>query len=237
MKILIAGGSGGIGHALVEVIQQEIPEAEIHATFFQSSPKDKGQINSVVWHRADLTDVESVSQLSLEVGPVDWVINAIGMLHTQDHRPEKSVTQIEPEFFFKTVEVNVLPSLLLARCFQNNFKGSQSARFIALSARVGSIEDNRLGGWYSYRASKAALNMVLKTLSNEWRRIQPDGCVVAIHPGTVDTRLSEPFQKNVPPEKLFSASHSAYQMLQVILRLNSDQSGQFLAYDGSFIPW
>ncbi|KEQ16291.1 SDR family oxidoreductase [Endozoicomonas numazuensis] len=237
MKILVAGGTGGIGQALIAEILQEIPDAEVHATFFRSVPDINLQDDSVHWHPSDLTDAESVKKLSDLVGPVDWVINAVGMLHTLTQMPEKSITQVNPEFFLKTVEANVLPTLLLARYFMDAFKGSDSARFVALSARVGSISDNRLGGWYSYRASKAALNMILKTLSIEWQRKLPKGCVVAIHPGTVDTRLSEPFQKNVPSDKLFSPRVSAGQILHVIRRLNPDQSGQFLAFDGSVIDW
>ncbi|WP_448217329.1 SDR family NAD(P)-dependent oxidoreductase [Endozoicomonas sp. 2B-B] len=243
MKILVAGGSGGIGRAFVEEIVHEMPEAQVHATFFRSSPDSKNSpennnsVNSVQWHRSDLTDADSVEQLADSVGPIDWIINASGMLHTPTQMPEKSITQIDSDFFHKTMAVNVLSTLFLARYFLKNFKGSECPRFVALSARVGSIEDNRVGGWYSYRASKSALNMVLKTLSHEWRRKKPDGCIVAIHPGTVDTQLTEPFKKNVPPEKLFSSQHSAQRMLEVIRRLSSEQTGQFLAYDGSLIPW
>lgn len=243
MKILVAGGSGGIGRSFVEEIVRVMPQAEVHATFFRGSPgfenapEDKHLENSVLWRKADLTDAESVEQLANSVGPIDWIINAVGMLHTSTQMPEKSITQVDADFFHKTMAVNVLSTLFLARYFLNNFKGSGCPRFVALSARVGSIEDNQLGGWYSYRASKAALNMVLKTFSHEWRRKKPDGCVVAMHPGTVDTQLTEPFKKNVPPEKLFSSNHSVHQMLEVIRRLSSEQSGQFLAYDGSSIPW
>ncbi|WP_062260979.1 SDR family NAD(P)-dependent oxidoreductase [Endozoicomonas arenosclerae] len=237
MKVLIAGGSGGIGCALVQSILDEMPGTEIHATFHNTSPEKELQSLPVEWHKLDLTCAESVEGLSRQIGSLDWIVNTVGMLHTDEHLPEKSITQLEPAFFSRTVEVNVLPTLLLAGCFQNNLKSSDSARFVSISARVGSIGDNRLGGWYSYRASKAALNMVLKTLSNEWKRKLPNCCVAALHPGTVATHLSEPFQKNVPAEKLFSAQYSAEQLIGVIRDLTAERSGQFLAYDGTPIPW
>lgn len=101
MKILVAGGSGGIGGAFVEVIAHEMPEAEVHATYFTSAPDNKKPDNSVQWHRSDLTNADSVEQLANSVGSVDWVINAAGMLHTPDQMPEKSIAQIDPSFFLR----------------------------------------------------------------------------------------------------------------------------------------
>lgn len=123
MKILVAGGSGGIGRAFVEEIVHEMPEAQVHATFFRSSPENNNPEISVQWHRSDLTDAGSVEQLANSVGPIDWIINASGMLHTQTQMPEKSITQIDSDFFHKTMAVNVLSTLFLARYFLKNFKG------------------------------------------------------------------------------------------------------------------
>jgi len=106
-----------------------------------------------------------------------------------------------------------------------------------VSAKVGSIEDNRLGGWYSYRCSKAALNMAIKNISIEWRRRSPNVCVTSLHPGTTDTRLSAPFQRNVPDGKLFSCDHTAQCLVDVVSRLQLSDSGKFLAYNGEELPW
>ncbi len=109
--------------------------------------------------------------------------------------------------------------------------------FASISAKVGSIEDNRLGGWYGYRASKAALNMFLKTIAIEYSRRCPKTIVVALHPGTTDTRLSQPFQKNVPPEKLFPVSKTVNLLLEVLAGLKLADSGEFFSWDGSRLPW
>jgi len=106
-----------------------------------------------------------------------------------------------------------------------------------ISAKVGSIQDNRLGGWYSYRASKAALNMAIKTISLEWQYKVPNCCVAALHPGTTDTQLSAPFQANVAIKKLFSADQTAALLIDVIDNLNSKNSGRFWNWDGKEIPW
>ena len=109
--------------------------------------------------------------------------------------------------------------------------------FASLSARVGSIGDNRLGGWYAYRASKAALNMLIRTLAIEHRRTRPSGVCVALHPGTVETALSEPFRSGVPAEKLFSPAQAAEALLAVMDRLGPEANGGFYAWDGAPIPW
>jgi NAD(P)-dependent dehydrogenase (short-subunit alcohol dehydrogenase family) len=106
-----------------------------------------------------------------------------------------------------------------------------------ISAKVGSIGDNSSGGWYGYRASKAALNMFIKTTSIEYKRTCPQAIVVALHPGTTDTNLSLPFQRNVPPDKLFSVDRTVSQLLTVIDGLESSDSGEFFAWDGNKLPW
>lgn len=135
------------------------------------------------------------------------------------------------------MQINALPSLLLAKHLQANFKHKRPGIFATISAKVGSIEDNRLGGWYSYRASKAALNMCLKTLAIEWQRVLPNVAVAALHPGTTDTFLSKPFQKNVPPEQLFTPEQSANYMLKVLKQLKPSETGKFWAFDGELLPW
>jgi len=116
-------------------------------------------------------------------------------------------------------------------------KHSEISIFTTISAKVGSIEDNYLGGWYGYRASKSALNMFLKNIAIEYNRVSKKTIVVALHPGTTDTKLSKPFQGNVVPEKLFSVERCTSQLLSIINALNKDDHGKFFSWDGSILPW
>ena len=132
----------------------------------------------------------------------------------------------------RAYQINAIGPALVAKHFLPLLATDRKAVFAALSARVGSIGNNRLGGWYAYRASKAALNMILKTLSIELARRNPSAICVGLHPGTVDTRLSGPFQRGVPGDKLFSPHRSAPCLLKVINALSPGQSGRVLAWDG-----
>ncbi|AMO58587.1 C factor cell-cell signaling protein [Endozoicomonas montiporae] len=235
MDILITGGNGGIGLAMVQAILNTMPDATVHATWRSKEPEF--QHNNLVWHSLDLTDESQIENLSKRLSKLDWLINAAGLLHNQTHMPEKTIQSIESDFFLESLKANTLPSLLLARYFQPALKQSEDSRFAVISARVGSISDNYLGGWISYRCAKAALNMALKTISIEWKRTVPKCTVLALHPGTTNTPLSKPFQRNVSPEKLFSPEKSVQQLLNVIKTSSSDSTGQFLAYDGTELPW
>ncbi len=235
MNVVVAGGSGGIGRAFVERLAARPHVARITATCNRTPPP--AEYRNVEWRRVDLTDAAAVAELAAQVGEIDWLINAVGILHTPAQGPEKTVCRVDPEFFLENIRINTLPSLLLAEHLHTNFRHGRPALFATISARVGSIEDNRLGGWYSYRASKAALNMCLKTLAIEWRRTLPNVAVAALHPGTTDTALSKPFQRNVPPDQLFAPERSVDYLLKVLDNLDSTQSGQFLAFDGERLPW
>ncbi len=235
MNIVIAGGSGGIGGAFVAALAARPNVARIVASFNRHAPVSDHP--KVTWHRLDVTDEAAVQEWAKQIDDVDWLINAVGFLHTSAQGPEKTVRHIDPTFFLDNVRVNSLPTLLLAKHFHSRFRHGRPAVFATVSARVGSIEDNRLGGWFSYRASKAALNMCIKTLAIEWRRTLPNVAVVALHPGTTDTALSRPFQRNVPHGQLFTPQYSVSGMLGVLDGLAADRSGQFLAFDGEVLPW
>ena len=137
----------------------------------------------------------------------------------------------------ESFRINAAGPLLLAKAVEPAIRRDQPFHFASLSARVGSIGDNRSGGWYAYRSAKAAQNMMLRTLSVEWARRYPEATVTVLHPGTTDTPLSEPFQSFVPPEKLFSPKRTADYLLNVLLQQTPEQSGAFLAWDGQSIPW
>ncbi|MGB1077439.1 MAG: SDR family NAD(P)-dependent oxidoreductase, partial [Bdellovibrionales bacterium] len=166
----------------------------------------------------------------------DLVILATGILHQGALvRPEKSLKDIDPICFADVFLANTIGPSLVMKYFLPHMNKERKSVFAVLSARVGSISDNQLGGWYSYRSSKAALNMMVKTASIEMARSNQNLCVVGLHPGTVDTDLSRPFQKNVSEEQLFSPEQSSRHLLDVIDGLSSEQTGQLFAWDGKEI--
>ncbi|MCG7535532.1 SDR family NAD(P)-dependent oxidoreductase [Pseudoalteromonas sp. OOF1S-7] len=235
MIILIVGGLGGIGQALVKRFASEQPKAQIYATYRTTKPNTEP--NHVHWVELDASREDDVRALAKQLPDVDILINATGLLHTPDKLPEKSIQEFDPDFFNENLKANTVPTLLLAKHFAKALKAKQTTYFVALSARIGSISDNQLGGWISYRSAKAALNMALKTISIEWRYKLPNCCVLAFHPGTTDTALSVPFQKNVPPGKLFSADFVAQSLIDLLQSKQASDSGGFYSYDGSAITW
>jgi NAD(P)-dependent dehydrogenase (short-subunit alcohol dehydrogenase family) len=167
------------------------------------------------------------------------VVNCAGILHggPQALAPEKRLADVRADALATSFAVNAFGPLLVAKHFEQLLSHRDRAVFASISARVGSIGDNRLGGWYAYRGAKAAQNMFTRTLAIEWARSRRNVACVALHPGTTDTDLSRPFQANVPPAKLFSTERTVRQLLAVIDRLTPADSGRFLAWDGSEIPW
>jgi NAD(P)-dependent dehydrogenase (short-subunit alcohol dehydrogenase family) len=234
-QIIIVGGSGGIGQALVKALLDEYPAVLISATYHRR--EIPFQHKRVEWQNLDVRDPSTIQQWSSRFDRVDWILNCVGFLHEDGRGPEKSIRAVDSEFLLESIRINTLPTLLLARYFATALKKSAAPVLATISARVGSIEDNRLGGWYSYRISKAALNMALKTLSIEWKHSHPKGCVLALHPGTNDTDLSKPFQTNVVPENLFKPSYTASMFVKLLSQLEPNQSGSFQAWDGTHIPW
>ncbi len=165
------------------------------------------------------------------------VIVASGLLHAADGlSPEKSMRALDAVAMQRLFAVNAIGPALVAKHFMPLMPRQGRVVFAAVSARVGSISDNRLGGWYGYRASKAALNQLIRTLSIEWSRTARDSICVGLHPGTVDTALSAPFQGNVSAGSLFTPAHSAGALLQVLDQLTPAQTGRVFAWDGLEVP-
>lgn len=195
----------------------------------------------MVTEAIDICDARSVERAAntLEQDEkLDLVIVATGILHRGDAvRPEKAMGDIDSDAMTELFTVNAIGPAIVARAFLPRMRRGSKAVFAALSARVGSIADNRLGGWVSYRSSKAALNMILKTLSIEHARRFPDAIIAGLHPGTVDSALSAPFQRRVPEDKLFSPAQSVGYMLSVIDRLTPADTGGFFAWDGASIDY
>jgi NAD(P)-dependent dehydrogenase (short-subunit alcohol dehydrogenase family) len=165
------------------------------------------------------------------------VIVATGILHGDGLEPEKTWRSLDPEALATAFRINAVGPALVAKHFLPLLARDRKAVFAALSARVGSISDNRLGGWHAYRTSKAALNMLIRTLAIELARVAPQALCVGLHPGTVNTGLSEPFQANVPEGRLFSPAFAAGRLLAVLDGLSPDQSGTVFAWDGQAVPF
>jgi NAD(P)-dependent dehydrogenase (short-subunit alcohol dehydrogenase family) len=189
----------------------------------------------------DITDESQIaaviSKIQTETTALHYVINCAGVLHEGDIQPEKSLRHINGDRLLRYFQVNSVGAMLLFKQVQPLLKHEDRSILATISAKVGSIGDNQLGGWYGYRASKAALNMFIRTTAIEYKRTCPQAIVVALHPGTTDTRLSQPFQRNVPAEKLFSVDRTVGQLLGVIASLGTSDSGEFYSWDGSRLPW
>ncbi len=248
---LVQGASRGIGLHITQALLEDDSYARVFATC--RSPASAAALDALRTSEErsekklrvlslDVLDEDTIAEASdavmSETNRVDLLINCSGVLHEEGRLwPEKRLADVRPEAIDTAFRVNALGPLLVARAFESLLRTSRFARFVALSARVASIGDNRSGGWYAYRASKAALNMMIRTLAIEWLRLpRPIGCF-AVHPGTVATDLSEPFRKNVNAKQVFSPARAAEQLLETIHELTADQSGGFYAYDGQPIEW
>lgn len=234
----VIGASGGIGRAFVELLLEDAGIREVHA--FCRTPPEWAH-DKLVSHYLDLVSegsIEAAAEAASREAPLDLVIVATGILHRGELiRPEKSMRDINPEALAEVFAVNSIGPSLVAKHFLPRLRRKHKAVFAALSARVGSIADNRLGGWTAYRMSKAALNMMVRTMAIEQARLAPESVVVALHPGTVDTGLSQPFSARVPASQLFTPRLSAARLLGVLDTLSAVQTGGFFAYDGSRIDY
>jgi NAD(P)-dependent dehydrogenase (short-subunit alcohol dehydrogenase family) len=223
-RALVIGSSGTIGAAFLELLESN-PSCEavygIHRN--SAAPIDY----------EDLSTIEVAANTLADKGPFQLIINTIGVLHSEHWMPEKKLADLHAEQLQMLMQVNAIGPALTIQHFSKLLDPAGSV-MATLSAKVGSIEDNRLGGWYSYRASKAALNMLIKTTAIEFGRTMPNTALVALHPGTVNSRLSKPFkgeQIGRPP------ADAASDMLKVLLSLTKADSGIFISYAGEKLPW
>lgn len=236
-NIVVIGASGGIGAAFCELLSQRPGDGVVHAL---SRNAPALELTNIRASDIDLTSefsIESAARRIHAYGPIDMVLVATGMLHRYDLQPEKRLAELRADHMAELFAINTIGPALIAKHFLPLLRRTGKTVFAALSARVGSIADNRLGGWMSYRTSKAALNMVLKTASIEHARRWPDSVVVGLHPGTVATALSAPFQSGVPQGKLFTPQQAAHQLLDVIESLTPADTGGFYAWDGKPIAF
>jgi len=236
LRCAVIGASGGIGAALTAALLDDPQVATVHA-LCRRPPAAAGR--GLFWSTIDIADEASIAAAAATVGaegPLDLVVVATGVLHDAVAQPEKRWEQLAGDVLAHLFAVNAIGPALCARHFLPLLRTDAKAVFAALSARVGSIGDNRAGGWYGYRASKAALNMLLKTFALELARRRPRAICVGLHPGTVDTSLSAPFQQRVAADRLFTPGYAAGRLLDVIDRLGTAESGLVFAWDGSPVP-
>ena len=235
---LVVGASGGIGAAIIEQLLSSPQVGHIITVSRQASRIDNPRLTHLI---LDVSQEHGRQALKTELAsqPIHFFFNAIGILHddVQQLFPEKRLDQLSHEKLAQTMHINAFVPILMIAALKDSFKGTHPAVIASLSARVGSIEDNQLGGWYSYRASKAAHNMLLKTASIELKRLNKQCTVLCLHPGTTDTALSLPFQARVSEEKLFTPTFVAEQLLAVIAQRSPDDNGTFWAWDGKPIDW
>jgi NAD(P)-dependent dehydrogenase (short-subunit alcohol dehydrogenase family) len=228
----VFGASGGIGRALTEQLAEDPRCRLVHAGTRSSPPPANPGVAPFTF---DLTDEASIARAVENLGDPDLVIVATGVLHDEALKPEKALRSLDAVALARAFALNAIGPALIARHVLAKAPRNRRMLFAALSAKVGSISDNRLGGWHSYRASKAALNQIIRTLSVELARTHPQCVCVALHPGTVDTGLSRPFQAGVSAERLFSPEHAVRQLLAVLDGLTPDVSGRLIGWDGQEI--
>jgi NAD(P)-dependent dehydrogenase (short-subunit alcohol dehydrogenase family) len=246
--VVISGASRGIGLGFGRELLRRSSESTIIAASrggvspgLEALQAEYGT-DRVIPMACDITSQEQCKQMAAKLKgdlggqKIDMLLNVAGVLHEQGTSglmPERSLSSIDADAMQRVIATNAMGPVLVTQALAPQL--GKKARIGNVSARVGSISDNRLGGWWSYRMSKAALNMATVNMALELKR--KEIIAVALHPGTTDTGLSEPFQKNVRPEKLFTTEYSASSMLDVLLGLELEDSGKFFAYDGSLIEY
>lgn len=231
-NIAIIGSSGGIGSAFTRQLAEQNPDATIHAYSRNEINDTVGQINFVQMNYQNELSIETAAKVGSKAIPFDLVIVATGLLHDGEIKPEKSLRDLSAQNLMRLYEANTILPAIIAKHFLPKLNRNHRSIFAVLSARVGSISDNNLGGWYGYRASKSALNMIIKNAAIEIGRKNKEAIIVGLHPGTVDSGLSKPFQGNVPEGKLFTPAYSVGKMLAVIENLTPQNSGKCYAWDG-----
>jgi len=221
---LVIGSSGTIGSHFVKLL-------EGHRSCSRVIGIHRNSDHAIDYSRPETIEV-SASSLA-ELGPFQLIINTIGVLHSEQWMPEKKLDDLNQDQLSKMFNTNTIGPALTIKYFSKLLDPKHSV-MATLSAKVGSIEDNRLGGWYSYRASKAALNMIIKTASIEFARTKPNIALIALHPGTVNSGLSQPFRGQQIGKDPLEAVND---MFNVLANVEREDSGSFLTYSGEKLPW
>lgn len=221
---LIIGASGTIGSSFVKLLESDPSCSKVIGIH-------RNSLHSIDYHHPETIEASANSLTSL--GPFQLIINTIGALHSEDWMPEKKLGDLNQVQLAEMFNINTIGPALTIKHFSKLLDPANGV-MATLSAKVGSIEDNRLGGWYSYRASKAALNMILKTAAIELTRTKPNVALIALHPGTVNSRLSQPFRGQQIGRDPLEAAQDMFQVLEGVVK---EDSGSFLTYKGEKLPW
>lgn len=238
INAVVVGANGGIGSAFVDALVADPRVARVNACSrsYTDQPDEIRRSHKVDFEN-ESTIIDAAKE-SARMGPVDLLIVATGILHDGDRLlPEKTWRSIDSEAMVEIFRINTIGPALVAKHFMPHLARDRKSVFAALSARVGSITDNSLGGWHAYRASKSALNMLIKNFAIEIGRSNKRAICVGLHPGTVATPLSAPYRSSVAKSKLFSPSLAVGRMLSVVDELRTADSGKTFAWDGSEIPF
>ena len=234
-KAVVVGAGGGIGAAVARELAAR--DYAVH-TVSRSQVSVEGCGGQHWCSDYSESSIDAVAQAIAESpGSLERLVITNGILHGESFRPERALEHIDAGVAQEVFQVNTLLPMQWLAAFSGALKQAELPRIAVLSARVGSIEDNRLGGWYSYRASKAALNMMLKSASVEFARRSKRAQLIAFHPGTVDTALSEPFQRGVPEDKLFSPLFVAQRLVELMDEVPTSGDLLYLDWDGKPIPY
>ncbi|WP_442487267.1 SDR family NAD(P)-dependent oxidoreductase [Halomonas litopenaei] len=240
---LIIGGNGGIGRAVVDRLLADPRLGQVTVVSRTPFEASSSRLEAI---EGDVTTPQGRAELGRALhGPgglavhLHLVVNAIGLLHDDANniQPEKRLEDLDEAALATLFQVNAATPALMIQTLLPHLKGSHPTTVVSLSARVGSIGDNGLGGWYAYRASKAAHNMLMKTAAIELKRLNPQSCVLSFHPGTTDSSLSRPFQARVPANKLFTADFVAEQLMSMVQQRGPADSGGFFDWANEAIPW
>ena len=237
---VVIGAGSGIGRALIDRWQEAAARPLLAVARSPDALACFEALEAVQTIACDYSDAALttlVETLREEKKDVARLVICNGVLQGEGFRPERALNQIEGSAMRQVFEVNAFLPMRVLAAVSPLLKRSTAPRIAVLSARVGSIDDNGLGGWYSYRGSKAALNMMLRCAALEMRRVNPAAKIMAYHPGTVDTPLSQPFQANVAPEKLLSPERAAAALDTVLASLEADGELSYLDWRGETIPW
>jgi NAD(P)-dependent dehydrogenase (short-subunit alcohol dehydrogenase family) len=233
MRALVVGASGGLGAAFVSRLASDSRFTDI-ACWSRTAVGPTGA--NISFSQFDLRDEATIDAAARDLGEIDLALVATGLLHGGDLAPEKTWRALDAAAMMQAFEINTIGPALVAKHVLPLLPRDRRAVYAVLSARVGSIGDNRLGGWYSYRASKAALNQIIRCLSIELAAKRPQAICIGLHPGTVDTRLSRPFQAHVAEGRLFTPDQSAAHLLTVLDHLTPAQSGRVFDWAGKEVP-
>ncbi len=240
-RALVIGSSGGIAQAVVKALLEEDEYENIYTVSRSADVLNDERIKHFQVNSEDESEVQAVCHQFQDEGVFSLIICCIGTLHggegDKQFRPEKRLESLNTQSMLRYFQVNTLAPMNWLKNIVTLVPKDQTSHVVFFTARVASIEDNYLGGWYGYRASKAALNMLIKTAQVELARRSPKAILVSYHPGTVDTKLSKPFQKNVPEKKLFQPEFTVAQLLSLLPTLTPDSAPHYIDWQGKTIPW